>query len=108
MEYGFLAIWQFRVLPGNEETFERIYGPEGEWAQLFRSGEGYLGTALNRSLADPQVYLTLDFWSSEQAYDRFRKANEGAYKQIDQRCQALTGDEKEVGRYTAVRSAHLP
>ena len=26
--------------------FERVYGPDGEWAQFFRDGTGYIGTEL--------------------------------------------------------------
>lgn len=32
----FLALWEYEVKPGCEERFEKVYGPEGNWAQLFR------------------------------------------------------------------------
>jgi heme-degrading monooxygenase HmoA len=104
LDYGFLALWQFRVRPGMEDAFLRIYGPEGDWARLFKSGEGYLGTELNRNLSDQQVYVTLDFWSSEEAYNRFRKANAAAYKEIDARCESLTESEVELGRFMPAKA----
>ena len=99
MDYGFLVIWQFRVRPGMEATFERAYGPEGDWAQFFRTDPAYFGTELNRSQVDSQIYITLDFWVSQQAYDRFRVANSAGYHAIDARCEALTEKEVEIGRF---------
>ena len=36
----------FRYDVHEVEAFEAVYGPEGAWAQFFRSGEGYIGTEL--------------------------------------------------------------
>src|SRR6187397_611903 len=30
--------------------FERVYGPDGEWAAFFRDGRGYIGTELLRDV----------------------------------------------------------
>jgi heme-degrading monooxygenase HmoA len=102
LDYGFLVIWQFRVRPGMQSTFESIYGPQGEWARLFRTGDGYLRTEFIRSQSDPDAYLTLDFWKTEEAYDRFRLAHSAAYKEIDARCELLTDGEVELGRFVPV------
>lgn len=103
MDYGFLVIWQFRVRPGMEATFERSYGPKGEWAQFFRNDPAYFGTELNRSQADLQVYITLDFWASQEAYTNFRTANSAGYHAIDAQCEALTENEVEIGRFVPAR-----
>lgn len=86
-----------------EETFERIYGPEGDWARLFRSSEGYLRTELIRSRTDSQVYLTLDFWRSEESYDHFRQDHAADYKEIDTRCESLTEAETHLGKFTPAK-----
>jgi heme-degrading monooxygenase HmoA len=99
LDYGFLVIWRFRVRPGMGATFERIYGPQGDWARLFKEGEGYLRTELLHSQADPQVYVTLDFWGSRQAYDRFRSHRFAEYHAIDASCESVTESEVEVGRF---------
>lgn len=44
----FVVVWEFRVRPGQEAEFEARYGPDGDWARLFRLGEGYGGTVLLR------------------------------------------------------------
>ena len=33
--------------------FERVYGPEGDWAEFFRRGRGYVGTELLRDIEHP-------------------------------------------------------
>jgi heme-degrading monooxygenase HmoA len=51
--------------------FERVYGPEGEWAQFFRQGRGYVGTELLRDVESPSRYLVVDRWESVDAYNAF-------------------------------------
>ncbi len=51
--------------------FERVYGPEGEWAQFFDRGRGYVGTELLRDTETPGRYLVVDRWESAEAYNAF-------------------------------------
>jgi heme-degrading monooxygenase HmoA len=51
--------------------FERVYGPEGEWARFFRQGRGYVGTELLRDVEAPGRYLVVDRWASAEAYNAF-------------------------------------
>ncbi|HET7572084.1 MAG TPA: antibiotic biosynthesis monooxygenase [Gaiellaceae bacterium] len=51
--------------------FERVYGPEGDWAQFFRGGRGYVGTELLRDVEQPGRYLVVDRWESADAYNTF-------------------------------------
>jgi heme-degrading monooxygenase HmoA len=82
-----------------EATFETIYGPQGDWVTLFKTGEGFIRTELNRSATDPRLYLTLDYWTSEEAYDRLREHHAAEYEAIDAKCEALTEEETEVGKF---------
>jgi heme-degrading monooxygenase HmoA len=99
-----VVIWEFRVAPGKRREFESVYGPLGEWARFFgrTRNNGYVETQLIRDAAIPTRYLTLDFWTSPQAYDRFKKENQAEYQAIDQRCESLTKRESEVGRFQCV------
>ncbi len=38
-----IIVWEFRAKPGYESAFERVYGSEGEWAQLSRGARGTSG-----------------------------------------------------------------
>jgi heme-degrading monooxygenase HmoA len=61
------------------DEFERVYGPEGEWAQFFRGGAGYVGTELLRDVETAGRYLVLDRWESAEAYNAFVAANQDEY-----------------------------
>jgi heme-degrading monooxygenase HmoA len=96
---GYLVVWQFRPRPGAEQRFEDAYGPRGPWARLFTAGEGFVRTELNRDLKDPGRYLTLDFWSSKEAYEAFRAKHAAEYAAIDRECEELTADESLLGEF---------
>ena len=66
-------MWEFHVKDGSEVEFEQAYGSDGEWTQLFRKAEGYLGTELHRDIEAKGRYVTIDYWSSHAAYDAFRE-----------------------------------
>jgi heme-degrading monooxygenase HmoA len=53
------------------DEFERVYGPEGQWAAFFREGRGYIGTELLRDVEAPGRYVVIDRWDSRDAYDAF-------------------------------------
>jgi len=97
---GFVVVWEFRVNPRKRRGFERAYGPDGEWATFFRKGKGFLGTELIRDAHDATRYLTLDFWKSRKHYERFKSQNREMYQLIDQRCEAFTTKESEVGQFS--------
>jgi quinol monooxygenase YgiN len=99
----FLVIWEFQVRPGCELHFELIYSPTGAWSQLFARDPTYLRTQLQRDLRQPGRYLTLDYWKSESAYDRFHDQNRAEYDAIDRQCENLTQREVLLGRFVLVR-----
>ncbi|MES1246544.1 MAG: antibiotic biosynthesis monooxygenase [Actinomycetota bacterium] len=63
------------------ERFEAAYGPEGEWAQFFGGGRGYVGTELLRDVEAPGRYLVVDRWESAEAYNAFVAEHREAYMQ---------------------------
>jgi heme-degrading monooxygenase HmoA len=95
--WHYLVIWEFRVRPGMESRFERAYGADGPWARLFLRSQDYIGTELNHDSKDRGRYVTLDYWTSQEAYEAFRKQYHAEYRAIDQECEALTESEAELG-----------
>jgi heme-degrading monooxygenase HmoA len=89
----FVIVWEFRVKPGKRRRFERVYRPDGDWAKFFRHGKGYIRTELIRDVKNPRRYLTLDFWTTRQAYLRLKNENRAGYQAIDDKCLTLTEDE---------------
>ncbi len=98
----FVALWEYEVKPGCEERFEKVYGPEGDWAKLFRRDSNYQETRLLRDVARPTIYLTLDFWSSRQAYERFMETHAAEYKALDAEGEKLTLGERRIGCFETV------
>jgi len=95
----FLALWEFEVKPEQEKRFETAYGPDGEWVQLFRSDPNYQGTRLLRDPSREGIYVTLDFWRSREAYQRFRQAAAERYAEIDAECEGPTSKETHLGSF---------
>jgi heme-degrading monooxygenase HmoA len=96
----FVVIWQFEIAEEQIAAFEAAYGPEGAWAQLFRTSPEYKGTELLRDAYVPGNYLTIDRWSGEDAFREFRKSRDAEYETLDRQCDALTGRETRIGAFT--------
>ncbi|HUM06576.1 MAG TPA: hypothetical protein VLT90_14010 [Terriglobales bacterium] len=97
-----LAIWEFHVKQDSISAFEKIYGPAGDWAQLFCLSPDYLGTELIRDLNHPARYLTLDRWTSGEALERFKHDHHADYSALDRQCASLTENETLLGEFDGV------
>jgi heme-degrading monooxygenase HmoA len=97
----YVVLWRFRPRVGQESEFERAYRSCGEWAQLFRRGDGYLGTELLRRSDDSTEYLTLDRWTSRAAYEAFRARWSSEIRRLDHRLEELTEEETFLGAFEA-------
>jgi quinol monooxygenase YgiN len=96
----FVVVWQFEIAEEKVAAFEAAYGPEGAWARLFATSSEHRGTELLRDAYVPGLYLTIDRWSSEEAFRAFRKDHDAAYEEIDRACDDLTAKETRIGAYT--------
>jgi heme-degrading monooxygenase HmoA len=95
----FVVIWQFEIAEDKIAAFEAACGVDGAWARLFRSSPEYRGTELLRDAYVPGSYLTIDRWSSEEAFRAFRKDHDADYETLDRACDALTSREARIGAY---------
>jgi heme-degrading monooxygenase HmoA len=65
--------------------FERAYGPDGDWAEFFGGGQGYVGTELLRDVENPGRYLVIDRWDSREAYQSFVEQHREEYmRRVDE------------------------
>jgi heme-degrading monooxygenase HmoA len=71
----------FRYEVREPERFERVYGPNGEWAAFFKQGAGYIGTELLRDLEEPGRFMVIDRWVSADAYNAFLDSHQAEYLQ---------------------------
>ncbi len=95
----FVVIWEFHVKLGFEKEFEKIYGPEGEWAQFFKQGKGYLKTDLLRDVEHEQRFITLDYWNSQSDFKAFHHQRHDEYEDIDLLCDTLREREARIGGF---------
>jgi heme-degrading monooxygenase HmoA len=98
----YVILWQYAVKPDCIVAFESAYGPRGDWVVFFSHGQGYLGTQLLHDTTNPTRYVTLDLWSSEEDYQRFREHNQQEYSRIDKRYESLTEQETYLGSFTRI------
>lgn len=98
----YLYIWKFQVNPDKETEFQRVYGPEGQWVQLFRQGKGYRQTLLLKDLDVPGTYATIDLWESEAAYKTFKEVFAEEFEALDRACESLTQREEQLGRFESL------
>jgi len=92
-------VWEFLVRPEKVRDFEKIYGPEGEWARLFRRDTAYLRTLLLRDRHAETRFLTVDFWQTRRACEDFRERFGDELAALDASCEALTLREIHVGDF---------
>ena len=95
----YFTIWEFHTKPGFERNFEEAYGQNGIWDRLFRQDEEFLGTDFLKCSEMNGHYITIDRWSSEDAYRKFKERMKNEIKSIDDRLSKLTDHEAPLGGY---------
>jgi heme-degrading monooxygenase HmoA len=103
-----VILWEFQARPGREAEFERAYGPDGIWANFFRQGEGFLGTELWRDQEKAGRYMTVDRWTTREAFEKFRAAYLDEYQAIDRGSETLTEREAQVGAFSSLQAPPAP
>jgi heme-degrading monooxygenase HmoA len=94
----------FRYEARDPEEFERAYGPEGEWAQFFRQGRGYIGSELLRDLEEPERYLVVDRWETAEAYNAFLAEHQDEYVRRSEETRLYYVQELRFGTFENVWS----
>jgi heme-degrading monooxygenase HmoA len=86
------------------EEFERVYGPDGEWAQFFRQGDGYVGTELLRDVEAAGRYLVIDRWESAESYNSFVAERRQEYMERVDATRFHYDSELRFGTFESVRA----
>jgi len=95
-----IIMWEFVVHPDKIREFVSAYGPNGDWAQLFRLATGYKGTELLSSTNDANKFVTIDRWNNAEDYARFQDLFGHQYRSLDTRLEGLTLKETQLGLFT--------
>jgi antibiotic biosynthesis monooxygenase len=99
LQSTYIVVWEYQVKPECEAEFVAAYGPDGEWARLFRRSPEFLGVELLGSAGNAGRFFTLDQWGSSAAMDVFLAANARAYDVLDRRFSGLTVWERRIGGF---------
>jgi len=92
----------FRYEVRDPMQFEAVYGPEGEWAQFFREGRGYIGTELLHDVEEAERYLVIDRWESADAYNAFLAERRDEYLRRSDETRMLYLQELRFGTFENV------
>ena len=92
-------LWEFHVKGDRAAEFERIYASNGKWAELFKRGQGFIGTRLFKSPEVPNLFLTIDQWESMKDYKAFLTQWKEEYEALDKQCEGLTEHESCLGTF---------
>ena len=95
-----IIIWEFAVREEHIQEFSAACGSNGDWANLFRRAEGYLGTELLRSSDDVNKFLTVDRWENAACFEIFQERFGADYKKLDAKFEGYTLSEKKVGIFS--------
>ena len=91
-----IRIWEYYVVPSARAEFEQAYGPDGAWAQLFASSNGFRGTELFASSTSPDRYLTIDRFDDSAAWDDLQATQGEEYRRLDAELEHLTTGQREL------------
>ena len=92
-------IWSFTVRPEFAKEFQAAYGPEGDWARFFRRDPQYIRTHLLHDRGSLSRFMTIDFWTSYEAWVAFRERNAEEFEALDQTFQQFTIEEVQIGSF---------
>ena len=98
----------FRYEARDTEDFKRAYGPEGEWAQFFRQGQGYIGTELLHDVEEAERFLVIDRWESVDAYNTFIAEHQDEYLRRSDETRFYYVQELRFGTFENVWDADTP
>jgi len=96
-------VWEFEVGSGRVAEFEKHYGPEGTWVELFRRDRAFRGTSLLRDREKPTRFITIDRWNDLESYEAFRVEYAKEYEVIDKQMTELTTQESRLGVFESIQ-----
>lgn len=98
----FAYVWQYTIRPQRRSEFLAAYAPGGDWTRLFSRDPAYLETVLVRDVDDENRFMTIDYWTSREDRDAFRKRHAEEFDRLDARCEAYTREETFLGDFVEI------
>jgi quinol monooxygenase YgiN len=96
------VVWQFEILPDQDEAFERFYGADGEWTAVSRRSRSFLGSSFLKDLARPERYILVEYWSEMLVYERHLSDFDADVKQLEQQREQFVVRMEALGVFSAL------
>ena len=90
------VIWELKVKFKERERFEKFYDPKGEWVRFFSKSPDYQGTEILESGEGDGIFLVIDEWSSEVAYDEFVKSWKAEFDLLEEKAKSASRTKKRI------------
>ena len=86
----FQVIWELKVKFKEREKLEAFYDPKGEWVKFFNRAKGYEGTEVLESGEGDNVFLVIDQWESEEAFNEYVKSRKADFQLLEEKANAAS------------------
>jgi hypothetical protein len=99
----YIIIWKYRIKPEAVQLFEKEYGSEGAWVNLFTQSNHYGGSVLYKSDEEKNSYLLIDYWDSKEEYETFKEKYRAMYDSLGTKFESLYVEEKKIGSFSGFK-----
>lgn len=90
------VIWELRVKFKDKDKFEKFYDPKGEWVRFFQKAQGYEGTEVLESGEGDNMFLVIDEWESEEAFNACMQLRKADFAQLEEKANAASRTRKHI------------
>ena len=98
-------IWVYEVKPAHRDAFVDAYGPDGVWKEFFSKSPDYIRTDLLTDAADPNRFVTVDYFTNANARPALVEAHAKEFSALDAQWEEVTLREEFVGAFSATSRA---
>jgi len=92
----FQVIWELKVKFKEREKFEQFYDAKGDWVNFFGKSTEYQGTDVLESGEGGGIFLVIDEWSSEEAFNEFVKSRKADYDLLEEKAKTASRTKKRI------------
>lgn len=92
----FQVIWELKVKFKEREKFEQFYDAKGDWVKFFTKSSDYQGTDVLESGEKDGIFLVIDEWQSEEAFNEFVKSRKADYDALDEKAKTASRTKKRI------------
>ena len=92
----FQVIWELKVKFKEMDKFGQFYDPKGEWVKFFSQANGYEGTEVLESGEGDNIFLVIDHWESEEAFNEYVKSRKADYDLLKEKAKAASRTKKRI------------